>query len=96
MIGLYEVSEFVDDYIIDYEHWGFDETPVEIDVAVYLCRSPTDNDYQRSTYTTRCFGDFYSVVLSEVRRFARLADDREASFREPARVNDFETGGHGI
>ena len=40
MVGFNQVSQFVDDYIIDYEHWGFDETPVKTYIVLNRAGTP--------------------------------------------------------
>ena len=40
VVGFNEVSEFVHNHIVNYEHWRFYETPVEIDVAVHRAGAP--------------------------------------------------------
>ncbi len=40
MVGLYEVSEFVDDYVVDYKHRRFNQPPVEIEIVLYSAGAP--------------------------------------------------------
>jgi len=55
VVSLDEVSEFVDDYVVYYEHRGLDETPVEIDIVVHGARAPAvpivDDLGRRERYT---------------------------------------------
>lgn len=41
MIGLYEVSEFVDDHVIYDEHRSLDQAPVEIYIVIHRTGAPT-------------------------------------------------------
>ena len=40
VIGFDEVSEFMHNHVVDYEHRRFDETPVEADVVVRRAGAP--------------------------------------------------------
>src|ERR1039458_7955899 len=40
VIGFDEVSKFVDDHVVYYEHRRLDETPIEIDIAVHSAGAP--------------------------------------------------------
>ena len=40
MVSFYEVSEFVDDQVVYYGHWGLDETPIETNIVVHRAGTP--------------------------------------------------------
>jgi hypothetical protein len=50
VIGFEEVGEFVDHHVIDYEHRGLDEAPIETDIVVHGAGAPAVaviNDFGR-------------------------------------------------
>src|SRR6516165_5763603 len=40
VVRLHEVSEFVDDHIIDHEHRRLDEAPIETDIGIHRAGTP--------------------------------------------------------